>query len=525
MTKLRNYVGGTWSLGAGPGQALVDPVLGTEVARASSEGVDFRAAFAHARRAGGEALRALSFAERADLLKAVAQVLTANRPSYFEIALANSGAGEADGSFDIDGAIFTLKHYARAGAALGGARSLRDGDPVSLGKDPSFQALHLSVPVRGVAVFINAFNFPAWGLWEKAAPALLSGVPVFVKPATATAWLTQKMVEDVVTAGILPEGALSIVCGAAGDMLDHVTADDVLSFTGSAETALRIRSHGAVLRAGPRVNVEADSLNCAILGPDAAPGTPEFDLLVREVVREMTLKAGQKCTAIRRVLVPAAHLDAVRDALSAKLAGIVVGDPRNASVRMGPLVNKAQQAAVLEGIARLSAETRAIFDGGASFAPVDADPEKSAFVPPTLLACEDPSAARAVHEVEVFGPVATLMPYGDAQAAFLLARLGQGSLVASVYSGDADFCGRAAVELAESHGRVLVADASVARTHTGHGNVVPSCQHGGPGRAGGGEELGGLRALAFYHRRSAIQAPAARVRELADASADVPGHL
>ena len=523
--KLRNFVCGEWREGTGPGQPLVDPVLGTELARASSEGVDFGAAFAHARRHGGEALRPLTFARRAELLKEVTQVLTANRAAYFDIALANSGNVQADASFDIDGAIFTLKHYARLGEALGAVRSLRDGDPISLGKDPSFQALHVSVPIRGAAIFINAFNFPAWGLWEKAAPALLSGVPVFVKPATATAWLTQRMVQDVAAAGILPVGALSIVCGSAGDMLDHVTGDDVVSFTGSADTALRVRSHPTMMRAGTRVNVEADSLNAAILGPDAAPGTPEFDLLVREVVREMTLKAGQKCTAIRRVLVPAMHLDGVCDAVAAKLATVIVGNPRNESVRMGPLVNRAQQATALEGLARLRAEARAVFDGGPRFVPVDADPDESAFVPPTLLACQDPLGARAVHDVEVFGPVATVMPYREPEDAFRLARLGQGSLVASIYSADASFGGRAAVELAESHGRVLVADATVAKSHTGHGNVMPQCQHGGPGRAGGGEELGGLRALAFYHRRAAIQGPAARVAELASVAADVRRHL
>lgn len=523
--KLPNFVAGKWIEGTGEGQALVDPVLGTELARASSEGVDFGAALEYARRTGGPALRDMSFAGRAELLKRMTDVLTANRASYYEIALANSGSNQADGAFDIDGAIFTLKYYARAGAALGEARNLRDGEPVNLGKDGSFQSLHLAVPVRGVAIFINAFNFPAWGLWEKAAPALLSGVPVFVKPATATCWLTQKMVEDVVRAGILPDGALSIVCGSAGDLLDHVTVDDVLSFTGSAETAQRIRAHPAVLRNGTRVNVEADSLNSAILGPDVAPGTAEFDMLVREVVREMTLKAGQKCTAIRRILVPSAQMGAVGEVIAAKLAKIVVGNPRNESVRMGPLVSRAQQSAALEGIAKLREETRVVFDGGPDFALVDAEAARSAFVPPTLLACDSPFASRAVHEVEVFGPVATLMPYDRPDAAFELARLGAGSLVASVYSADSEFCRRAASELAESHGRVMVVDAAVAQTHTGHGNVMPMSLHGGPGRAGGGEELGGLRALNFYHRRSAIQGPAQRIRELADAAADIRVNL
>ena len=519
--KLSNYVCGRWTEGRGPGAALRDPVLGTELARASTEGVDFAAALAHGRNAGGAALRSLGYAERAALLGKIADVLSANRSAYFEIALANSGSPESDASIDIDGAIFTLKHYARAGAALGGARYLKDGEMVRLAKDEAFQALHIAQPLRGVAILINAFNFPAWGLWEKAAPALLSGVPVLAKPATATAWLTQRMVEDVVKAGVLPEGALSIVCGSAGDLLDHVTGADVVSFTGSAETALRIRGHAAVLRSSTRVNVEADSLNAAILGPEAAPGTAEFDLLVREVAREMTVKAGQKCTAIRRVLVPAAQRAAVEDAIAARLAKTLVGNPRNKDVRMGPLVSRAQQQAAIEGIASLKREAKAVFEGGADFKPVDADPALAAFVPPTLLSCGDALGARAVHEVEVFGPVATVIPYADADQAFAIARLGQGSLVASVFSADTQFLARAAVELGESHGRVLAVNAAIGSSHTGHGNVMPQCLHGGPGRAGGGEELGGLRALAFYHRRSAIQGHTDCLNAVAAQAADL----
>lgn len=503
--KLQNYVCGRWTEGRGTGVALCDPVLGTEIERASTEGIDFAAALAHARNSGGPALRALCYAERAALLGMVADVLSANRPAYFEIALANSGSPESDASIDIDGAIFTLKYFARSGAALGSARYLKDGERERLAKDEAFQSLHIAQPLRGAAILINAFNFPAWGLWEKAAPALLSGVPVLAKPATATAWLTQRMVEDVVKAGVLPEGALSVVCGSAGDLLDHVTAADVVSFTGSADTALRIRGHSAVLRHSTRVNVEADSLNAALLGPEAKPGTAEFDLLVREVVREMTVKAGQKCTAIRRVLVPQGQQGAVAEAIRAKLAKTVVGNPRNKDVRMGPLVSKVQQRAALEGIAALRRETSAVFDGGADFRPLDADPSVAAFVPPTLLACSDALAARAVHEVEVFGPAATIMPYASVEQAFAIARLGQGSLVASVFSADAQFLAQASLELAESHGRVLAVNAAIGSIHTGHGNVMPQCLHGGPGRAGGGEELGGLRSLAFYHRRSAIQ--------------------
>lgn len=518
--KLLNYVSGRWVPGEGSGQELVDPVLGTELARASTSGIDFAAALDYARTQGNPALRTLTFAERAALLAKIVEVLSANRAAYSEISLANSGSTEADTSFDVDGALFTLKYYARAGSALGDARFLLDGGSVPLSKDKTFQSLHIQVPIRGVAILINAFNFPAWGLWEKAAPALLSGVPVFVKPATATAWLTQRMVEDVTKAGILPDGALSIVCGGAGDLLDHVTPADVISFTGSADTAARIRAHPAVVRAAVRVNVEADSLNATLLGPDVNPGMPEFDLLVKEVVREMTLKAGQKCTAIRRVLIPAAQKDAVVEALTTRLAKVTVGNPRNKDVRMGSLVSKSQQRAALEGIAQLKQEATAVYDGG-DFKPIDADPNVAAFVPPTLLLCQDPARAHKVHDVEVFGPVATLLPYQNLEQALVLARRGQGSLVASVFSSDANVLETAALELADTHGRILAVNGAVGQSHTGHGNVMPMSLHGGPGRAGGGEELGGLRALAFYHRRSAIQAAEDRLQALAQHGTEV----
>ncbi len=515
MVTLLNYISGRWTEGQGPGQALVDPVLGTELARASTQGIDFARALDYARTVGGPALRALNFAARAALLSKIAEVLTANRAAYFEIALANSGSPESDAAIDIDGAIFTIKYYARAAAALGDAHYLLDGELIRLGKDEAFQALHVAVPRRGVAILINAFNFPAWGLWEKAAPALLSGVPILVKPATSTAWLTQRMVEDVVKAGILPDGALSIVCGSAGDLLDHVTGADMISFTGSAETAGRIRSHRNVIRHSIRLNVEADSLNSTLLGPDVKPGAPEFDLFVKEVVREMTVKAGQKCTAIRRILVPASHKNAIADALVARLTKTTVGNPRNKEVRMGPLVSKAQQRAAQEGISQLAKETKVLFDGGKNFKLIDADPTVGAFIPPTLLSGDDPMHSRAVHDIEVFGPVATLLPYDDLPQALTIARLGQGSLVASVFSADDSVIETAALELAESHGRVLTVNAAVGQVQTGHGNVMPMCLHGGPGRAGGGEELGGLQALAFYHQRSAIQGPADRLKAIA----------
>ncbi|MDB5819730.1 MAG: phenylacetic acid degradation bifunctional protein PaaZ, partial [Rhizobacter sp.] len=407
-----------------------------------------------------------------------------------------------------------LGQFAKWGDALGDARALLDGEPARLGKDASFSSQHLLVPTRGLALFINAFNFPSWGLWEKAAPALLSGVPVVVKPATATAWLTQRMIEDVIAAGVLPEGALSVVCGSSRGLLDALQPFDVLSFTGSAETAAIIRSHPAVASRSVRVNIEADSLNSALLLPDAPPGSAAFDMLVGEVVREMTVKAGQKCTAIRRIFVPAAAYDAAAEAIGAKLAKISVGNPRSESVRMGSLVNREQLDTVLAGLADLKTEAEVLFDGSRQPL-VDADASVAACIAPTLLGMKNPKAARKVHSIEVFGPVATLMPYVDVEEAYALIRLGEGSLVASVYGESAEGVAEAALALADSHGRVHALTPDVAALHTGHGNVMPHSLHGGPGRAGGGEELGGLRSLAFYHRRSAVQASAATLEKLA----------
>jgi 3,4-dehydroadipyl-CoA semialdehyde dehydrogenase len=513
--KLANLIAGKWIYGAGTGTALSDPTLGHELARVSSEGIDYAEALTYARNNGGQQLRKMNYAARAGLLKAIASELSAHRADYLEIALANSGSNAADATVDIDGAIFTLNHYARIGAALGESSYLLDGEVVSMSKDGTFSAQHIQVPVRGAAVLINAFNFPAWGLWEKAAPALLSGVAVVAKPATATAWLAQRMVEDIDRAGLLPTGALSIICGSARELLDHLEMGDVVSFTGSAETAERVRSHPAVIEQSIRLNIEADSLNSAILGPDALPGSEEFDLLIREVVREMTVKAGQKCTAIRRILVPSEQFTAIAERLTDKLTKIGVGNPRHGDVRMGPLISRAQQQTAIAGIARLREQTTVLHAGGEHFSPIEADSEVGAFVPPTLLACMQPLTAPLVHSLEVFGPVATLMSYdGSAQQACAIARLGKGSLVTSLYSFDTAFNRACAVDLAESHGRVLVVNRDNAKSHTGHGNVMPMCLHGGPGRAGGGEELGGVRALDFYHQRSVIQGPTELVAEI-----------
>ncbi len=510
---LSNYFGGRWQAGTRGGAALFDPILGDELARVDATGLDLAAGFDYARAQGGAALRALTYRERAAMLAAIVKVLQANRDAYYDITTTNSGTVKNDSAVDIDGGIFTLAMYAKLGESLGERRYLLDGEAARLGKEPVFQSQHVLVPTRGVALLINAFNFPGWGLWEKAAPALLSGVPVIVKPATATAWLAQRMARDVIEAGILPPGSLSVVCGSAAGLLDQLQPFDVVSFTGSAETAALVRSHAAVTQRSVRVNIEADSVNSALLLPGEAAGSEAFDLLAKEAAREMTVKSGQKCTAIRRIFVPQAQYGEAAEAIAARLRKVTVGNPRNESVRMGALVSRAQLQAVRAGLQHLRAQTEVLHDG-ATHALVDADAAVACCAGPTLLGTRDADAADRVHDTEVFGPVATLVPYRDAGHALALVRRGQGSLVASLYGSDATALAATAIELADSHGRVHVVSPDVGALHTGHGNVMPQSLHGGPGRAGGGEELGGLRALNFYHRRSAVQA-----------STDVLAHL
>jgi 3,4-dehydroadipyl-CoA semialdehyde dehydrogenase len=501
---LDSYLSGRWVRGRGIETRLVDPVHGDELATVSANGVDLEAALIHARKEG-QGLRKLSYGERAKLIGAVADVLVANRARYEEVAIANSGNTKLDAAVDIDGAIGTLKYYARLGGGLGDGHMLLDEKPVRLAKAENYQAIHLMVPRRGVAIHINAFNFPSWGLWEKAAVALLSGMPVLAKPASATALLAHAMVRDVVAAKVVPDGALSLLCGAAGKLLAALTSDDVVAFTGSADTATRVRGDPNIVAKSVPVNIEADSINAAVLAPDSTPGSAAFDALLREAVREITVKAGQKCTAIRRIFVPQELVAAVTDALAAKLNGIKVGDPRREETRMGPLVTRGQQAAAFDGIRRLAAEATVVCGGVAAPTIEGIDPSKSAFVAPTLLKVEDVDAAQAVHEVEVFGPAATVVPYRDAQGASELVTRGGGSLVASIYGEDHEFLARIVGEIGPSHGRILAVDPAIATAHTGHGIVMPQCNHGGPGRAGAGAELGGLYGLRFYHQRLAVQ--------------------
>jgi len=506
MKTLENYLQGRWqtAVDPNPGQQtiLTDPVLGSELACVSAHGLDVAAGYAYAREQGGAALRALTYAQRAALLAQINQVLKANRDKYFDISRQNSGTVENDTAVDVDGSFYTLAYYARLGASLTDTYWHLEGNETALAKDGSFITQVMEVPIQGLALLINAFNFPAWGLWEKAAPALLSGVPVVVKPASSTAWLTHEMVKDVVQADILPTGSLNLICGRPENLLGALDALDVVSFTGSADTAAMLRQHPRIARDGVRLNAETDSVNCALLDPD---GTG-LEWLVREVVQEMTVKSGQKCTAIRRIFVPEAHYDTVARAIAERLAGVVVGDPRLADVRMGSLVSLAQAHIVQQGIAQLAGTCEILFDGRTQ-STLKVDNERHACVAPMLFGVREPDNHPLVHQLEVFGPVATLMPYRDPAHAFALARRGQGSLVASVFGQDEAFLALAARQLAESHGRVHLVNSSVAKTHTGHGNVMPQSNHGGPGRAGGGQELGALRALAFYHRYASVQMP------------------
>jgi len=502
---LQSFLSGQWQRGEGVETELSNPVTGEVLATASARKLDLAGALDYARNRGSAVLQEMTYGGRAKLVGQIADVLAANRARYEDIAIANSGNTKNDAAIDIDGGIGTLKYYARLGAGLGDTRALLDQGPVRLAKAENYQAVHLLVPRRGVAVHINAFNFPSWGLWEKAAVALLAGVPVFAKPASSTALLAHEMMRDVVAAGIMPDGSLNLLCGSVGDLLSHLTSDDLVAFTGSHDTARGIRGHAKVVDRNVPVNIEADSVNAAVLAPDATPGSAVFDAFVREVTREMTVKAGQKCTAIRRVFVPAPLAKAAAEALVAKLESTAVGDPRRDDVRMGPVVTRGQQAAVLAGIGQLTAETQ-LLCGGSNPPTLDGiDPSKSAFVQPTLLRANDAHNAPSVHALEVFGPVATLLAYDDADQAISLVRRGGGSLVASVYGADMDFLARLARGLGSGHGRILAIDPSIASAHTGHGIVMPQCNHGGPGRAGNGEELGGLHGLRFYHQRVAVQ--------------------
>ena len=505
METLQSYLAGEWIAGTGKMATLVDPTTEAPVAQASTEGLDLGKAIAFARSEGGPALRALTFAQRGELLRALSRLLYTHRDALIELAIKNGGNTRSDAKFDIDGASGTLAYYADLGKELGDARFLLDGDGIQLGRAPRFFGQHVSVPRHGVAVHVNAFNFPAWGLGEKAACALLAGMPVVAKPATSTALVTWRIVQLIVEAGILPRGALSLVTGSPGDLLTHLGGQDVLAFTGSSDTGTMLRLLPTVAGRSVRVNVEADSLNGAVLGPDAQPGSDTYNLFLKDVVRDMTQKAGQKCTAIRRIFVPRALLDQVREDLVERLREIKVGDPALDGVTVGPLATAQQLRDVRAGIERLAAEAKVAHGGLGPFEKVGVAGDKGYFVQPTLFVNEAPEKAKAVHEHEVFGPVSSLLPYADTASLVGDVQKGAGGLVCSVYSDDRAFVTEVVFGIAPFHGRLMLGSEKIADQTPGPGTVLPSLVHGGPGRAGGGEELGGLRGLAFYSQRTAVQ--------------------
>ena len=504
MTVLRSYVQGGWSA-PDSGDPVHDAVTGEVVAEVSSAGIDMGGALDHGRRVGGPALRELTFHQRAALAKSVGLMLREHRDELYALS-ARTGATLGDSKFDIDGGIGVLLGYAsKTKRELPNDKIYVEGAVEPLSRGGTFVGQHVLTPLHGVAVQINAFNFPVWGPLEKLAPALIAGVPSLIKPASQTAYLTARVVELIVESGLLPEGAIQLVCGGAGDLLDHLTEHDLLGFTGSASTAQRLRTHPNIVARSVRFNAEADSLNCSILGPDAAAGTPEFDLYVKQLVTEMTVKAGQKCTAIRRALVPADRMDEVVDAVSARLAKVVVGNPADENVRMGALASLEQREEVRRSLKALDSAGRIVFGDPEHVEVVGADAEHGAFISPVLVRADDSSRPEP-HEVEAFGPVSTIIGYRDTAEAIELAARGRGSLAGSVVTGDADFAREVVLGVAPWHGRLLVLDQEDAKESTGHGSPLPALVHGGPGRAGGGEEMGGMRGVFHHMQRTAVQA-------------------
>ncbi len=501
---LQSYIAGQW-LGSEPAQTLRSAVNGRAVACTHAEAIDFESALHYARTQGRKNLLALDFQERAQRLKALAKYLMEHKESLYAVS-AHTGATRADSWIDIDGGAGTLFAYAAMGSnELPSGNVLHEGPSIALGKKAGFAGTHILVPRAGVAVHINAFNFPVWGLLEKLAPSFLAGMPCIGKPATATSYLTEAVMRLIAQSGFLPEGALQLVIGSTGDLLDRLDGADVLTFTGSADTAAKLRVNPNLVRHSVPINAEADSLNCAILAPDVSPDDEEFDLFIKEVAREMTTKAGQKCTAIRRAIVPRQHLDAVTEKLRVRLLKTVVGDPSAEGVRMGALANHAQCDDVAERVALLKRHARVVLDQSDGFVPQGDGVDQGAFFAPTLLVCDAPLSTRAVHDVEAFGPVSTLMAYDDLEEAMALAKMGCGSLVGTLVTRSPSVAAQVIPALAAWHGRMLVLDAEAAVESTGHGSPLPQLKHGGPGRAGGGEELGGLRAVKHYLQRAALQ--------------------
>jgi oxepin-CoA hydrolase/3-oxo-5,6-dehydrosuberyl-CoA semialdehyde dehydrogenase len=499
--QLKSYAKGEWIAGGGKGALLVSAIDGAAVAEISSEGVDFAGMVDYGRRVGGPALQKLTFHQRAVRLKALGAHLMKEKEAFYELSR-QTGATRNDSWIDIEGGIGTLFAYSsKARREMPNDRVYLDGQPEVLSRAGSFMGQHVYTSLQGVAVHINAFNFPCWGMLEKLAPTLIAGVPCIVKPASQTAYLTESMVRSIIDSGILPEGSLQLICGSVGDLLEHMTCQDAVTFTGSAATGLKLRQHPAIVRNSVRFTMEADSLNASILGPDAMPGTPEFDLYIREVAREMTVKCGQKCTAIRRAIVPRALAQEVIAALKTRLGSLVIGDPAQEGVTMGALASSDQCREVRERIEQIARSSEIVYDGS-----VDIElPAQGAYLAPVLLYCDRPLESSEVHDVEAFGPVTTVIPYDDAAQAIEIANRGQGSLVGSLFTYDNAFAREMVLGIGAWHGRILIGNRDCAAESTGHGSPLPALIHGGPGRAGGGQEMGGVRGVLHYMQCTALQ--------------------
>ena len=513
MNKLENYITGKWITGDGEGQQLYNAVNGDEIFSASTKGLDYAAITNYARSTGNPALRKMTFHERGNMLKALAMHLRQHLEKFYKISYL-TGATRADSWVDIEGGIGNLFANASLRRKLPDESFCVDGESHNLGKNNTFMGTHILVPKEGVAIHINAFNFPIWGMLEKIAVNLLAGMPAIVKPATVTCYLTQSFVREIIASKILPEGALQLVCGSAGDLLYHVTSQDVVTFTGSATTGLLLKSNPVILKESVPFTMEADSLNCIVLGEDVTPDKPEWAIFVKEVRKEMTLKAGQRCTGIRRIFVPENKMEDVWKAISKALAQTTIGNPLNEKVRMGALAGQSQRNEVKEQVQKLLASSQIIYGSLDSVELLDADAIKGAFLSPILLMNDQPFTAEAAHNVEAFGPVSTIMPYKNLDDAILLSKKGKGSLCSTIVTADGKIAKKYVISAATHHGRILVLNNDCAGESTGHGSPLPLLVHGGPGRAGGGEEMGGLRGVKHYLQRTAIQGSPTMITEI-----------
>jgi len=504
MYKTENFIGGKWMRGDGDGQALYNSVTGENIGSASSKGIDMSEALRYAREKGNTALRKMTFHERGRRLRALALHLSALKEKFYQVSY-HTGATRLDSWIDIEGGFGNLFSNASLRRKLPDETFCLDGDPLGLSKGNTFMGHHILVPKEGVAVHINAYNFPVWGMLEKIAVNLLAGMPAIVKPATVTCYLTEAVVKEIIASKILPDGALQLICGSAGDLLDHVNSQDVVTFTGSASTGIKLKSHPAILTGSVPFNMEADSLNCIVLGPDVDPSKPEWDIFIKEVRKEMTVKAGQKCTAVRRIFVPENKIEDVTRAISNELDKTIIGNPANEKVKMGSLAGQDQRFEVRQQVQKLLATSQIIYGSLDSVSVLDADASDGAFISPILLFNSDPFNADASHNVEAFGPVSTVMGYKNLDDAIALSKMGKGSLCSTIVTADPVVARTYVIGAATFHGRILVLNQDCAKESTGHGSPLPGLVHGGPGRAGGGEEMGGLRGIKHYLQRTAIQ--------------------